>query len=217
MRGPRLPLAALVLSAVFVLPAVFVLSGPGVFPARAAEADVLDFLREKNAALVSLAAEFTQETRIPLFDEPVVSTGRLLFKRPDALRWEYLSPLREGFAMRNGTGTRWRDDERNARPFAVGADPAGGFIARRFLPWLVFDPAAIEKEYAVAVKTPDPLTLSLVPKSADAAQVLEELVIVFAPEGVARSVTVRERQGGVTEIRFQSLRVNGPVADKEFP
>lgn len=63
----------------------------------------------------------------------------------------------------------------------------------------------------------EPPTFSLAPKRADAAAILRELVIVFEPDGTARSVTIAEKQGGVTVIRFFNAAINGAVTIMKRP
>lgn len=186
-------------------------------PVANAAPDPLCALQEKTASLVSLAADFTQETRIPLFDAPVVSTGRMVFERPDAVRWEYSSPMREGFAIKGAKGIRWRDGAKHNESFNVASDPVGALVARQLLTWVTLDLDAIRKEYDISVTETDNIALRLRPKRAEVAEILKELTIDFAPNGAASKVAIAETRGGVTTIRFANVRINVSVAAGEFP
>ncbi|GHV50236.1 hypothetical protein FACS1894168_1090 [Deltaproteobacteria bacterium] len=140
----------------------------------------------------------------------------MLFKRPDALLWEYVSPMCEGFAIKGSAGVRWRDNRKNTKPFSVSTDIVGAIIASQLIIWVSLDFERIEKEYALTVFESSPPILLLTPKRKDVAEVIKNLVIAFTVEGVASSVTITEQQGGVTVIRFTNVRVNGLIPDEEF-
>lgn len=185
------------------------------FPAKGA--DVVALLKEKNAAVTSFVCDFTQETRIPLFDSPVISTGRMAFARPDGLRWEYLSPMKEGFAVSGGKGIRWREGTVTHDTANAANDPLLAIIAKELMTWVTLDTVRIEKEYSVAVTAKEPPTLLLTPRREDVAAILQSLTIVFEPSGLARSVTIAEQQGGVTVFTFSNAAVNTPVNVMERP
>ena len=120
-------------------------------PARAGEAETLDFLRQKTATLTSVKSTFVQTTRIPMFESPVVSQGAFAFARPDRLRWEYTSPIREGFVLNGRTGFRWDSDPSNRTPFNAGSDPVAAIIAKQLITWITLDLDLIRKAYDIAV------------------------------------------------------------------
>jgi outer membrane lipoprotein-sorting protein len=187
----------------------------GVFaaPAQATQTALAE-LKARTDRLVSLRGEFIQETDIPMFSAPMRSRGRLLFRRPDALRWEYLEPLREGFVLVGATGFRWEKDVRYA--FTPGGDPLAGLIAGQLTAWLTFDRARIERDYRIEALSLEPIRLKMTPLSATAGGVVASITIVFTPEGVASSVRIDESKGGSTTISFIDTLVNQPLDDKEF-
>ncbi|CAK7039155.1 MAG: Outer-membrane lipoprotein carrier protein [Desulfovibrio sp.] len=193
------------------------LLGACAFSSPAAAESVIDSLQKKNAALTSFSCAFTQETRIPLFDSPVISEGRMAFMRPDGLRWEYVSPMREGFAVQGGKGLRWREGAAAQEVASVTDDPLLAMIARELVTWVTLDMDRIEKQYTVTVTETDPPTFHLVPKQRETRSVLASLTIVFASSGLARSVTIAETQGGETGIRFADGVINRPVNIMERP
>lgn len=44
------------------------------------------------AIIVSLEADFVQTKTVALMNEPQVSTGHMVYRAPDYLRWEYKTP-----------------------------------------------------------------------------------------------------------------------------
>ncbi len=55
-----------------------------------------------QVSIYSVQADFTQEKHLQILARPLVSNGRFLFKSPDSLRWEYLSPFHSILLMDKG-------------------------------------------------------------------------------------------------------------------
>jgi outer membrane lipoprotein-sorting protein len=188
-------------------------AGAFAAPAQATQTALAE-LKARTDRLVSLRGEFIQETDIPMFSAPMRSRGRLLFRRPDALRWEYLEPMREGFVLVGAAGFRWEKDVRYA--FTPGGDPVARLIAGQLTAWLAFDRARIERDYRIEALSLEPIRLKMTPLSETAGSVVASITIVFTPEGVASSVRIDESKGGSTTISFTDTLVNQPLDDKEF-
>lgn len=203
----RLFFAALALSALVV---------GSVFTAAAAEPEYLTSLKEKAASVTTIRSDFTQETVIPMFAKPMVSQGRFVFKRPNALIWEFTSPMREGFSLKDGKGFRWDDGRESRVPFTAGDDPVATVIARQLLAWITFDTGSLETEYAIEKTNDAPLTLKMTPRREDVRSVIAAIAVTFSPEGPATLVEVLEERGGKTSIAFSNTVINAPVPDAEF-
>src|SRR5438874_11849964 len=65
-------------------------------PAARAQALAVDEVVKKvdaaKAGVETLAGEFTQKNRVKLFKQELASKGRLYFKKPRQIRWEYTAP-----------------------------------------------------------------------------------------------------------------------------
>lgn len=185
-------------------------------PARSFAADALAGLKERTASVMTLRSEFVQETAIPMFAQPMRSQGRFLFKRPNSLRWEFTSPMREGFALKGDTGVRWEDGGAVRTAFTAKTDPVAGVIARQLMAWITFDLASINREYTVETLGETPLVLRMTPLREDVRSVIANITITFSAEGPASLVAIQETRGGKTTIAFANTVVNGPVDDGEF-
>ena len=198
---------------IFFLILVFFAS---IFPAKAAEPDFLAPLKAQVATVQTIRSEFTQETVIPMFAKPMLTQGRFVFKRPDALVWEYTSPIREGFSLRAGKGFRWDDGRESRVAFTAGDDPVATVIARQLVAWITFDTDSLSSEYVIEKAGDTPLILKMVPRKDDVRSVIAAIAVTFSPEGPARLVEVFEVRGGKTSIAFTGTIVNAPIADEEF-
>ena len=177
--------------------------------------DALRLLEQKTRLLTTVRSDFVQETVIPLFAHPMRSHGRLVFVRPDALRWEYTQPMREGFVLRQGVGFRW-DEDKGRSPFTPGSDPVATLIAGQLPLWIMFDRPGIERAYRIESLSERPVRLRMTPLHEGMSSVIESISITFTAEGAASVVELQERRGGRTVITFSHTVINGPVADGEF-
>lgn len=173
-------------------------------------------LQSHTASVASLRCAFTQTTSIPLFSDPVVSRGVLLFKKPDSLVWEYTEPVSQGLAFSGAKGFRWEEDRARRTPFTTAKDPVAGLIATQVLAWIRFDREWIEAQYAIQVADSDTASFLLTPKSEGMRDIVTSLRIRFADDGVAREIMLQEATGGQTVITLHDVAVNAPVADREF-
>jgi len=187
-----------------------------VAPAGAGADDAIAVLKERTESVKTLRSEFVQETVIPMFSRPMRTEGRFVFKRPDFLRWEFVAPMREGFALKGNSGVRWEDDGARRTAFTVASDPVAGVIARQLMAWITVDLASISKEYAIESLSVAPLKLRMIPLRDDVKGVIAGITISFSAEGPASEVVIEEAAGGTTTIAFTRTIVNGPVTDGEF-
>lgn len=172
-------------------------------------------VRQQDAKVESLSCSFTQTTTAPMFAAPLRSSGRLVFRAPESLRWEYLEPVEQGFILAEGRVIRWESG--GARVSAPAErDPLGMFLGRQLLAWVKADTEMIGRDYEVTLIARDPLEFSLTPRSAAARDVVRELRLRFTAEGIASSVQLTETGGGVTRLDFFDVRRNEPLSPSAF-
>jgi len=179
--------------------------------------EVLSRLRSKAATVRSISSNFVQEKHLSVFDDTLISSGRFLYGSPDRLRWEYLTPITDGFVLNGRTGIRWEGATGTRREFLLNSDPVMSIVATQLLAWAAFDLTKLESEYRIEVACPSPTTLRLTPKSEVARQVISQLIIEFTPgEDAVRMVELQQEGGDYTRIRFEGTIVNDPLADNLF-
>jgi outer membrane lipoprotein-sorting protein len=176
---------------------------------------VLQKLRAQATAVESISSEFSQENRLSVFEETIISKGRFLFRKPDKLRWEYLSPITEGFALQGNQGVRWTETTRTS--FSLRSDPLMNVVARQLLAWGTFDLAWLSAEYDITMEADSPVLLKLVPKGSDTAHVLKHLLIEFSSSAnTVQRVELHDQSGDLTRILFKNPQVNTPLDDGMF-
>ncbi len=170
---------------------------------------LLTELEEKSRALRALNCDFTQIKKLALFDEPVVSKGRLSFQRPHSLRWEYLSPVESGFVLSGNKGGTWSKAAGLLRHEDLSRNPGLKGMSTQIVAWLSFDKEFLRANYDVEVLAANPAKLRLRPKSSALATYIASMYVEFAPGNEHLVKLVLEESGDdSTTLEFSNVHIN---------
>ena len=192
-------------------------AGEGAQLDKAEAEAVITRLRQGVSGFTSLSCTFTQEKTLRVFSRTVSSKGRLSFRRPDALRWEYTSPVASGFVVSGGKGAHWSNAGGvfNSSPLKESREFTA--LSRQVSLWLTFDEDALREQYTVSVLSANPAILRLVPKSEGIRRFLGSLTLEFAADdAVAKRVHIQESGGDSTLLTFSDAVINAPLGDDLF-
>ena len=194
----------------FVLIAILVQGNPAV-------AFSLDWADLKGAAesIRTLEADFTQKRHLKILEAPLISKGRLYYKAPDLLRWEYSSPLRSVMLKRG--------ESINVYQFLEGAwkaDSSQAVEVRRMIfaeinRWLKgrFNEAT---GFTPSYDSGPPVRITLTPRE-EFKRLLDRIELIFSERpGIIRSVEMVESQEARTRIEFTNLEINAHLPDGVF-
>ena len=189
----------------FVLIAILVQGNPAV-------AFSLDWGDLKGAAesIRTLEADFTQKRHLKILEAPLISKGRLYYRAPDLLRWEYSSPLRSVMLKRG--------ESINVYQFLEGAwkaDSSQAVEVRRMIfaeinRWLKgrFNEAS---GFTPSYDSVPPVRVTLTPRE-EFKRFLNRIELIFSEKpGIIRSVEMIESQEARTRIEFTNLEINAHI------
>lgn len=210
-----------------VIFAVFLLGAPA-FGAMADPADeslsggerltaLLDRIKEKQASLESLQADFVQTKNSVLLLEAEESRGHFLYQSPDRARWEFTSPNQTVMIIRGDEMLTWYRDLGTAERVSVGSQTAK---IEQYLS-ATNSIAKLERYFNMAAAFPKddqrPYRIELTPRYKRIAKRIEKMTIWFDR---ARYVPVRlelvEPDGDVTDFVFEQVEVNPEIAADRF-
>jgi outer membrane lipoprotein-sorting protein len=165
---------------------------------------------EKAVSTINaVASEFRQERRLAMLKEPVVSTGRFYYEKPDKLRWEFISPDPSGFFVNGKFAKQWKGKNSSPEVFEPQQNSVIRAIVDQILAWTKADFTWIEHRYAVIVVKEDPIVLKLVPKSSKERKYIDHILISFeADTNYANAVDIVEKGGDSTRIGFFNMIIN---------
>ncbi len=179
--------------------------------------DLLGELKRAAATTETLSSPFVQEKYLEIFSEKLQSQGQFIYRKPDQLRWELLSPVDSGFILQGDRGERWNSLSHERASFSVKDDPLMGMVARQLLAWAQVDLDWLQQRYRMELATRVPVVLTLYPRDAGEAGFIDHLQVQFADDYSHVSEVVMVEQGGDrTLIRFTDVQINQPLPDEAF-
>ena len=173
---------------------------------------------EKTVSTVhAVASEFRQERRLAMLKEPLISSGRFNYEKPDKLRWEFLSPDPSGFLVNGKLAKQWKGKNNPPEAFDLQQNPVIQLIVDQLLTWTKADFAWIEQRYTVSVVKENPISLKLVPRSSKEKQYIDHILVSFEAEtDYSNAVDIIEKGGDSTRIRFFNMIINNSPQKELF-
>jgi outer membrane lipoprotein-sorting protein len=164
----------------------------------------------------SFVADFEQKKKLSVFQGTAVSSGFILFQRPDHLRWEIKKPFRSILIVSGNGVAKFEFVGGKRRALKLGRGRDAILIAmERIRSWFKGDFAREGKHYKVAVsRRPTPLIV-LTPLDARLKKTLKAIEFTPTKDLVGmRQVMIRERGGDHTVLVFRRRvdNVKAPAA-----
>jgi outer membrane lipoprotein carrier protein len=190
---------------------------------RAAEAPPLAELVGKvdaaKAGVETLSGEFTQKNRVKLFKQELASKGRLYFKKPRQIRWEYTSPDPSVMTL-DGNKATLSTPGAAKQEFDLDKDATMRAIFDQLLTWLgPGSLAAARDDYdlATAGSAAAPV-LTMTPKLASAiGKAFTRIELrLDAKSWLMKSILLVEKNGDEKEIDFGKLQRNAKLPPDAF-
>ncbi|HEX4456891.1 MAG TPA: outer membrane lipoprotein carrier protein LolA [Polyangia bacterium] len=195
----------------------------GVTAAAYAEAPALDALLKDvdaaKASVTTLSGEFTQKNRVKLFKQELIAKGKLYFRQPRQIRWEYTTPDPSTLIL---DGNRATLTSPGAAPqvFDLAKDATMRAIFDQLLVWLgsgSLAQARVDYDIASGGTTAAP-TLLLTPKAASAvARAFTRVELrLDGKTHLLRAIALVEPNGDEKEIVFTKLTKNAALPENAF-
>lgn len=164
----------------------------------------------------TLQASFVQRRRMPMFKSEVVSKGRMVFQRPDRLRWESFAPDAAVVLMR-GERAEVRIPGEAPRRLDLQEGSALGSLVGQMLVWFGVRPAShLHRHYQVSLSGGTEPQLELRPRDPALRRRITSLKIRLGKDLAPRSVELAGSEGDRTRIEFGAVQRNQPVAEALF-
>jgi outer membrane lipoprotein carrier protein len=182
-------------------------------------AELLAKLEAASQNVETLAGEFTQRNRVKLFKQELTSSGRLYFRKPRQIRWQYLAPDPSTLIL---DGSRAILSMPGAPPqaFDLDKDAAMRALFEQLLMWL--SPAALARardDYQLSLAgSAEAPRLTLVPRSQNpVVRTFSRIELRFdGRSALLRSILLVELGGDEKEISFARLERNAKLPPDAF-
>jgi outer membrane lipoprotein-sorting protein len=177
-------------------------------------ADSWESIRAAADSVDAVSADFVQEKHLPILARPLVSKGKLAYRRPDSLRWEYVTPVKSILVLHEGNAQRLvqtdrgmvADDSVRLQAMQFVMPEIGAWLSGRFEDNSLF----------TATLLPD-RRISLQPQDAGMARFIQRIELQLADRpGEIEQVTIFEGEEAFTRMVFSQTRINPDLDDRLF-
>lgn len=164
----------------------------------------------------TLRARFEDRKEMDLLDEPLVSRGRLYYQRPDRLHMVTESPARQSVTLVGATVRIAQADLGRTQ----SADLSGSEIAKAVVSSVLYAlggrvDALLPLYRCQAAALDGGWRLTLVPRQASLARVVDRLVVRVGRDGSLREVEVDESNGDRSVMTILDPVTNAPFTPDE--
>lgn len=174
----------------------------------------LEKLKKAAADIRTLSADFIQEKHLKILVKPIVSKGKIYFKAPRDIRWEYMTPVKS-LTLMNMSGARvyiwsegkWLLDRAQSSARGIVMDEINNWFAGRF----EGNPAF---EYRFQ---PGPAPQIIMTPREGVDKFISRIVLKLSARTYRiASVEIYEIAENMTRITFRNEKVNTDISDSIF-
>lgn len=200
---------------------IFLLFLPALIVAQnsqLSDMEVKEFKQEvskHSENLESLSSEFTQTKHMQLMEEEAVSEGKLFYRTPDVLKWEYHTPYNYKILFKekqlhiNDDGDKSVTSLRSHKMFNKLLNLISGSVNGKLLE----DPENFRISY---YKNGDYVQAVIVPQDDALKSMFSEIILIFNGNHVVDSVKLMEENGDFTRIQFKNISLNPQLDSSVF-
>ncbi len=200
-------------------PILLVVAGASAFAATPAPIDrAVQRIDAAAKTTQTLAADFAQKNRMKLFKQELTSKGRLVFRAPRQIRWEYTSPDPSVLVLDGATATM-RAPGAAPQVFDLARDPTLRAVFDQLLTFVGGGAIAdVQAGYEITLLgEPERPTLVLAPRAGTpAAKTFARIDLVFDDQALVRAIRLVEQNGDEKEIVFSHQKRNAAVPADAF-
>lgn len=173
-------------------------------------------IRTTGEAIESLECEFTQTKTVSMLEQKMISEGKLYFRKPSAVRWEYLTPVHNFFIM-NGEDLLAGNDA-SAKRSSLKKNRFARMISSLIVGSLSGECLEDSRNFKteLSLETGEWVAV-LTPLRRDLSQLCSSIVLRFNPKtALANSITLNEASGDCTHIVFRNMKINLSLPEGVF-
>jgi len=185
---------------------------------KMSEGEIAAFKKSVNAVstkIKSLSTDFVQYKHMDFLAKDIETSGKMVFKEPNLLQWQYKKPYSYSIVFKNGKifindeGKKSTVDVGNSKIFAKINKLIVGSVSGD-----MFD----DKEFTISYfKNKDFNMTKLVPKDASLKKYIKQIELSFdKQDGTVNQVRLMESAEDYTKIVFKNKILNAKVDDAAF-
>lgn len=197
---------------------IFVFAGIGMATplSEAKQKEVVSRINKATAGLKSMSCSFVQTKHLSLLSDKMVSEGKMNYRQPNKLRWEYTSPYQYIFIF-NGTkvyvGNKSRKDV-----IDTGSNRLFKEVARIMMSTVTGTALSNTTDFITSVEDSKNLwRVTLVPKKKELKKMFAKIILSFSKTDLMISeIDIYEKNNDRTNIRFKNIKNNITINETFF-
>lgn len=182
----------------------------------AQQQDVISKINKAASAMSSMECSFTQTKHLSLLSDKMVSEGKMSYKRPGKLRWEYSSPYKYLFIL-NGTKVYVGN---SSRKDVIDTDNNKIFkeVARIMMSTVTGTALSGSSDFTPTVADAGQCwEVTLVPKKKEMKSMFSKIVLLFnKADLMVAEINIYEKNNDRTNIRLRGVKKNQNVNETLF-
>lgn len=185
---------------------------------KMSDTEIVAFKKSVNAVsskIKSLSTDFVQYKHMDFLAKDIETSGKMFFKEPNLLQWQYKKPYNYSIVFKNGKILI--NDEGKKSAMDIGSSKIFGKLNKLIVGSVsgdMFD----DKEFAITYfKTKDFNVTKLVPKDAALKKYIKQIELSFdKQDATVNQVRLMESAEDYTKIVFKNKILNAKIDDSAF-
>ncbi len=170
---------------------------------------------EKATGINSFSAEFIQVKHLKMMNESPESQGKVYYKSPDMLKWEYAQPYNYQVLFKDSKLYIFEDGELSEvdlssnKIFEKMGDLVAGSVNGKIL--------QADKDFTINYfKEKGNVIARIIPKEKNLLSMFKEIWLHFNDNHLINSVKLVDPSGDYTEISMKNIKINQPIPPSVF-
>ena len=170
-------------------------------------------LETKMSGVESIETDFRQEKRLAIFNQPIISKGKIFIQKPHLFSWHVQSPVRYVMLIKDDVIKQWDEESNQIQQFSLSRSPGFSIAIAQMKIWFSGVYVSLLKDYTVKIISQDPVILEFTPIQSNPAFSLIKGVKVFfeKDERYLQEIRIEEKNGDITILTFSSVKLNMPI------
>lgn len=179
------------------------------------EQEIIEKINSEAMKLASMQCEFVQTKKVVLLNDRMVSKGKMFYKQPNKLRWEYTTPYTYVFVL-NGSKISLGKNQKDV--IDVNQSKVFKEIASIMMNSVVGKCLSDKKSFKTTIKASNSKYIAtLIPRTKEIKHLFNTIILHFdKKQSFVIRIELIEKNGDTTTIDLKNIKKNNPVNDQVF-
>ena len=183
---------------------------------EAQKKEIIDKITQASTAMKTMRCDFTQEKELSFMNDKVLSEGKMFYKQPNKIRWEYTKPITYVFAMdgknifMDAGNSQTSVPAKSSKLFSSISDIIIGGVSGVGL----IDSPDFTTQFSIGK---DDYRVTLTPLKKEVKDLFDKIqLFVNKADSRIQKVELVEKGGDKTLILLKNLQTNATINDEVF-